>query len=188
MIAPAEDLLPVDDGPSTAPIRIVRLRNPVNSCATHYICQHKTGLYYDLVRYSEPNRAWLISDVLTIDGAIFMTTLIDPLFLVLPYIRTACADHFVPLDHALKDDRCPAIGEFVDALPMSQIQLIADQKGAADLRAVRYNEEKTLNWLAFKCDKYMRALAVRGHHIETGAKSETYVKSEKLHTDAGNSE
>lgn len=186
-----EELLHVGSASTTdklaATVRIVRLRNPANNCSTHYICQHAAGLYYNLVRYGEPARSWLVSDMITIDGAIFMTTLIDPLFLVLPYLRDTCSERFVPLDQALKDKTCPEIERFVDALPMSQILLIADQRGPADLKAVRFNEEKTMNWLAFKCDKYMKALVAKGHHIEKGAKSETYVKSEKLHTDAGDS-
>lgn len=140
------------------------------------------------MRYGEPARSWLVSDMITIDGAIFMTTLIDPLFLVLPYLLDTCSEQFVPLDQALKDAKRPDIEHFVDALPMSQILLIADQRGPVDLKAVRFSEEKTLNWLAFKCDKYTKLLKAKGHHIEKGAKSETYVKSEKLHTDAGDSE
>lgn len=60
---------------------------------------------------------------------------------------------------------------------------ICDHTGPADLKAVKYNEEKTLHWLAFKCDKLITKLEEQKIYVEGGAKSETYVKSEKLQTD-----
>lgn len=137
------------------------------------------------MRYGEPNRSWLVQDTITIDGSIFMTMHVDPLFLILPYVHSACGDRFVPLDQALMDQRCPEIVQFADVLPMSQILLIADQKGPADMKAVRFSVEKTLDWLAFKCDRYVKLLKARGHRIEAGARSQTYVKSDKSVTDPG---
>lgn len=55
---------------------------------------------------------------------------------------------------------------------------IADQKGAESLKAFKYNETKTLNWLTVKCKKLATALKQQNFHI--GAKSLNYVKTEKF--------
>lgn len=180
---PTEDLLSADDEVDTPAdithIRVVRLRNPANQCATLYVCHHIAGIYCDLARYTEPNRGWLLNDQMSLDGTVFMTTIIDPLFLVLPYLMRDAADRFVPLDQVLKDERCADVERFADTVPMSQWLLLADQRGAPELRALRYSEEKTLNWLAFKCDRYVKTLTERKVAIEAGARSQTYVKSDK---------
>lgn len=180
-----EDLLTHDtddsDAATISSVHVVRLRNPSNGCATHYICHPTAGRCYDLVRYTEPNRTWLLADRITLDGTIFMTTLVDPLFLLLPYLLTGCgADKFVPIEQVLVDERCPDVGRLAEMLPTSQLLLVCDQRGPPELRAVRYNEEKALNWLAFKCDRYARVLRERNVQIEAGtAKSQTYVKSDR---------
>lgn len=183
-----DDLIDLNDFNNT--VHIIRLRHPHSSYLSHYICNHAAGRYYSLLRYQETNRSWLMSDKrITIDGTVFVTSRIDPLFLVLPYLMQASAGgHFVPLDQSLRDDRCPEVAGFVAALPISQLLLVADQRGDPDLRALRYCEEKTLDWLAFKCDKYVKWLAQRKIRIERNAKSETYVKSDKLKSDPGNGE
>lgn len=58
------------------------------------------------------------------------------------------------------------------------IQQIADQKGAESLKAFKFNEAKTLNWLSLKCKKLATALQQQNFHI--GAKSLNYVKTEKF--------
>lgn len=63
---------------------------------------------------------------------------------------------------------------------------IADQKGAESLKAFKYNESKTLNWLSLKCKKLAAALKQRNFHI--GAKSLNYVKTEKFEQQSQNGE
>lgn len=109
---------------SSVPADIVPLRNPCTKLTSRYICHHSAGRYYEIMKYCEPNRSWFVEDVLTIDGSIYMTTLIDPLFLVLPYIQAGCRDHFAPLDNVLKDDKYPEISAFADALPMDQLLMV----------------------------------------------------------------
>lgn len=57
---------------------------------------------------------------------------------------------------------------------------IADQKGDRKLKAIRYNKEKTLNWLAYKCKQLQDSLRQRKLNLDSGAKSSTFVVSSKL--------
>lgn len=109
---------------SSDAVQIIPLRNPCTKLTSRYICQHNAGRYYEIMKYCEPNRSWFVNDVLTIDGAIYMTVPIDPLFLVLPYLQEGCSDRFAPLDNVLKDEKYPEISAFAESLPMSQLLMV----------------------------------------------------------------
>lgn len=106
------------------PVEIVPLRNPCTKLTSRYICHHDAGRYYEILKYSDPNRTWFVDAALTIDGSIFMTSQIDPLFLVLPYIQERCHDRFAPLNNILKDEKYAEISAFADALPMNQLLMV----------------------------------------------------------------
>lgn len=109
----------------SADVKLVHLRNPCTGMAARYICQHDRQQYFELMQFGDPFRSWFVNDVLTIDGSIYMTTVVDPLFLVLHYLEQECSKHFVPLENALKDNAFPAISTFTDALPLSQLLLVS---------------------------------------------------------------
>lgn len=110
-----------------ADITIIQLRNPCTGISSRYICQHEHNKFYELLKYNETNRSWFINDILALDNAIYMTTIIDPLFLVLPYIQEHCATVFAPLDNILKDDKYPEICEFSSSIELSQLLMVRPQ-------------------------------------------------------------
>lgn len=76
------------------------------------------------------------------------------------------------------------VGKFICFMHWSTLQnicrQITDQKGDPALKAIRYNKEKTLNWLAYKCKQLQDALRQRKLNLDSGAKSSTFVVSSKI--------
>ena len=182
-------------------VELIQLRNPCTGKEGRYICMPEQQKFFELLKFAEPLRSWFINDLVSVDGFIYMTTLVDPLFLVLPYLQEHSAQMFNPLDQILKDEEYGRIHELVNYISNEQLAMvidlriisfqkhflyclafqIGDQKGDNDLKAFKYNEEKTLNWLEFKCSKLLKALVAKNIHVDAGAKSATFVKSEKLY-------
>lgn len=55
------------------------------------------------------------------------------------------------------------------------------------MKAIKYNEEKTLRWLSVKVRKVYKALSEQNVFVDNGAKSATFIKSEKLQNKEDNS-
>lgn len=51
------------------------------------------------------------------------------------------------------------------------------------MKAVKFNINKTLKWLTLKCNRLRTVLEQRKFYVDNGAKSATFVKSEKLQTE-----
>lgn len=50
-------------------------------------------------------------------------------------------------------------------------------QGPADIRAYKYNEDKTLNWLETRVRKLSKVLRDKNIHVTPGAASATFVTS-----------
>ena len=96
----------------------------------------------------------------------------DPLLLVLPYLRSA--ERAVPLDHLLTDDDYPHISDIVDLLTPEKMSKIANPKGSPDLNVWQWNEDKTVDYLSGKIDRLTREIQAQGLHYQ--GQSENYQK------------
>ncbi|GLV39003.1 uncharacterized protein CBL_06002 [Carabus blaptoides fortunei] len=113
-----------------------------------------------------------------------LSTPIDPIFLVLPYLKKYCTNRAVPLDHLLRDEEFPETERLLKSTGLKYLNLIADRKGDEELNAFKYNEEKTLMWLQKKTERVADILKQKNIHVGGGAVSATFVKSSKSdHTD-----
>lgn len=147
-----------------------------------YIIQKETKKVFEIMQFCQPHRSWFINETVCSNGKIYLTTLIDGLFLFLPLLQKKCSKHALLFEQAMMDDEFPETSRLLDIVKPEQIAMIADQKGTDDLMAFKYNEEKTLNWLEKKTRilaKYFKEINL---YVGQGAVSATFVKSEKLKT------
>lgn len=147
-----------------------------------YIIQKETKKVFEIIQFDQPHRSWFINETVCSNGKIYLTTLVDGLFLFLPFLQKNCSKHASLFEQAIRDDEYPETFRLLEIVKPEQISMIADQKGSDDLIAFKYNEEKTLNWLEKKTRILANYFKEINMYVGQGAVSASFVKSEKLET------
>ncbi|XP_013148485.1 PREDICTED: ribonuclease H2 subunit B [Papilio polytes] len=151
---------------------IVTLPHPAHGNLSKYCLDNVHNKMFEVVTFNEPYSSWFIGDYVKSDGSILMVTPINPLFLVLPRLKEQCANRAVPLNDLLSEKGFDKIVDFV-----MNMESIGDLKGAPEMKAYKYNEEKTLNWLEERVHKVAKVLKEKNIHVTSGAISSTFVSS-----------
>ncbi|XP_065163031.1 ribonuclease H2 subunit B [Atheta coriaria] len=160
---------------------IVTLRHPNTGDTAIFLFSPANNSVQEVLTFSEGKRSWFIDDNVKSDGKMHLSTPIDPIFLVLPYLRKHTTTHAVPLDQLLMDDDFPETQRLLKSSGLKYLNLIADKK-SEELNAFKYNEEKTLLWLKKKTERVADILKQKNIHVSGGAVSATFVKSSKNET------
>ncbi|XP_043275429.1 ribonuclease H2 subunit B [Venturia canescens] len=162
------------DSAESNPPDIVKLRHPASNQPAMFVFSPGDLTVQEVLTFDENKRSWFIDDNVKSDGKMHLSTPIDPIFLVLPYLRKAV--QISPLDQILRDEDYPETGRLARCQNL-KLTLIADRKGDEALQAYKFNEEKTLSWLQKKVERVAEILRQKGVHVSQGAISATYVKS-----------
>jgi ribonuclease H2 subunit B len=134
---------------------------------------------YELQRFNEHCRSWLIDNSIHKDGKMLFTSSIDPLFLVLPYLQKAeKTGKYMTLDQILADDDYQECSRLSSTSGMSELQEVTDIKGDDSFKAYRFNKEKTLSWLKRKTDRLADKIVEKNISVSS-SHSANFVKSKK---------
>ncbi|KAI4484933.1 hypothetical protein M0802_012941 [Mischocyttarus mexicanus] len=155
---------------------VVKLRHPASSQPAMFVFSPGDLTIQEVLAFDENKRSWFIDDNVKSDGKMHLSTPIDPIFLVLPYLRKSL--QIQPLDQCLWDEDYPETPRLAHCQNL-KLSLVADRKGDESLQAFKYNEDKTLNWLKKKVERVAEVLKQKSIHVSQGALSATYVKSTK---------
>ncbi|XP_071442508.1 ribonuclease H2 subunit B [Hetaerina americana] len=164
-------------GQGGAATDVVQLRHPQTGTGASFLFSPGDGIVQEVLTFSENKRSWFIEDSVKSEGKMHLSTPIDPIFLVLPYLRKM--SQCVPLDQILKDDEFPETARLFHSLGFKHLNQVADRKGDEELNAYKYNEEKTLTWLQRKTERVAEILRQKGVHVGGGAVSSTFLKTAK---------
>lgn len=137
-----------------------------------FVKSHDGTAVYELLQFNEKHRSWFLDETVCSNGKIYATSRVDPLFVFIQFLEKHCTTKAQPLDQIMEG---PA-EIFMNVLKLQQMKMIADQKGPDDLKAFKYNEEKTFKWLKMKFTAIKNSLREQ-NIISAGAKSMNYVKS-----------
>ncbi|XP_046990148.1 ribonuclease H2 subunit B isoform X1 [Schistocerca americana] len=160
---------------------IVQLRHPLSGAPAMFMFSPGDGMVQEVLTFSENKRSWFIEDSVKSDGKMHLSTPIDPIFLVIPYLRKT--SHAVPLDQLLKDEDYPETERLLRSTGLKHLSQVADKKGDEELNAYKYNEEKALNWLQRKTERVAEVLKQKGVQVNNVATAATFVKSGKTESD-----
>jgi ribonuclease H2 subunit B len=130
------------------------------------------GSILELLQFNEKHRSWFLDDTVCSNGKIYLTTKIDPLFIFIQYLEEHCKTRAQPLDQIMEG----SAEIFMKVLKPEQMKMVADKKGSDDLKAFKYNEEKTVKWLKKKFEAIKKSLSDQ-HIISSGATSLNIVLS-----------
>ncbi|XP_076645713.1 ribonuclease H2 subunit B [Halictus rubicundus] len=156
---------------------VIKLRHPATNQPAMFVFSPGNTTVQEVLTFDENKRSWFIDDNVKSDGKMHLSTPIDPIFLVLPYLRKTLQAQ--PLDQCLWDEDFPETSRLSQCQNL-KLSLVADRKGDESLQAYKFNEEKTLTWLQKKVERVIDVLKQKGIHVSQGAISATYIKSAKL--------
>ncbi|KAL0849956.1 hypothetical protein ABMA28_011879 [Loxostege sticticalis] len=151
---------------------IISLPHPATGKPAKYCLDDVNSKMYEVVSFNEPYRSWFIDETVKSDGSVMLVTPINPVFLVLPRLKEHCSNRAMPLEDLLSEKGYDKILDFIGTL-----ENIGDLKGSPDMKAYKYNEEKTLNWLRERVRKLSKVLRQKNIHVTSGAASATFVTS-----------
>lgn len=190
---------------------IVRLGHPASDKPAMFLFGPGNRVVQEVLVFDEKKRSWFINDSVKSDGKLYLSTPIDPLFLVLPYLRKVINSGILavllevynesslsiyvfllqsqlaqPLEQCLWDEDFPDTSRLMQCKDL-KLSLVADRKGEESLQAFKFNEDKSLKWLERKIEKVVNVLKRKGIHVSQNAVSATYVTSTKcdVATEAG---
>ncbi|VVC93038.1 unnamed protein product [Leptidea sinapis] len=147
--------------------------NPVMFCLDDY-----NKKMHEIITFNEAYRSWFVNNSVKSDGSLIIATPFNPIYLVLPRLKEQCCSRAVPLEDLLSEKGYDKIVNFIDNL-----NDVADLKGPAELKAYKYNEDKTIAWLETRIHRLARALKNKNIHVTSGAKSSTFVSSNLCNDD-----
>ncbi|XP_012226478.1 ribonuclease H2 subunit B [Linepithema humile] len=159
---------------------VVKLRHPASNKPAAFSFSPGNITVQEVLIFDENKRSWFIDDSVKSDGKLHLSTPIDPIFLVLPYLRKSQLAQ--PLEQCLWDEDFPETSRLAQCKNL-ELSLVADRKGEESLQAFKFNEEKSLKWLQKKVERVADVLKQKGVHVSQGAVSATYVKSTKFEID-----
>ncbi|CAL8341722.1 unnamed protein product [Boreogadus saida] len=107
------------------------LRNPTTDAASLYLFSSGDLQPYEVKAFTEDCHSWLIGQTVQRDGRLLYITLMDPLYLMLPYlVKAAKEGKFQPLDQVVMDEEFPACSRLLScARSLSSVHLVAEEKG-----------------------------------------------------------
>ncbi|XP_066588481.1 ribonuclease H2 subunit B isoform X2 [Prorops nasuta] len=155
---------------------IVKLRHPASNLPAMFVFSPKDLTVQEVITFDENKRSWFIDENVKSDGKMHLSTPIDPIFLILPYLRKT--NQAQPLEQCLRDEDYPETTRLARCQNV-KLSLVADRKGDESLQAFKFNEDKTLAWLQKKVERVAEVLKQKGLHVSQGAVSASYVKSSK---------
>ena len=66
---------------------MVKLRHPATNQSAMFVFSPGDSTIQEVMTFDENKRSWFIDDNVRSDGKMHLSTPIDPLFLILPYLR-----------------------------------------------------------------------------------------------------
>lgn len=138
----------------------------------------KTTLCEVNCHLSEPS-SWFIGDnYIQSDGSIYISSPVDPLFFLLPYLSNEKSGKFVLLDQIL-DDTALRVFDDSNILDKQQIMNIAESQDAGSFCAYKYSQGRTLEWLEKKVKRLSEAIRKCGMNF--GHNDEHQQHKEEVH-------
>ncbi|KAF4532940.1 hypothetical protein B566_EDAN000628 [Ephemera danica] len=166
------------EGCSSTP-DMVKLRHPQTGSQAMFLFSADEGMVQEVLSFSENKRSWVIDECVKSDGKMHLSTPVDPVFLVLPYLYKS-AGRYEPFEQLLRDEDFPETARLLRTVSSKQLGQIADCKGEdGEEPLLRYNEEKTLAWLGRKVRRVAEALQQKGLHVGAGAVSANFVRGSR---------
>jgi len=157
-----------NDEDAKSSVRIVKL--PKNGSPALFLINSETKKLYELMNFAESNRSWFIGDAVIEDGSLILSTPVNPIFIILPFLIKA--DKNVPLEDLLDDPEYPNLHEIAGL--SSGLLNVGSQLGDPDLNVWKYDQQKCMKWLEERVKKVKDVVEDQKIDLSGGATSLIY--------------
>ncbi|XP_024539062.1 ribonuclease H2 subunit B isoform X2 [Selaginella moellendorffii] len=144
----------------------VHLRHPKSGTKACYLLIN--GTLQELNWFKPRYSSWFIGDSVCEDGSLYLGSVVDPLFMVLPLLEesrmTKKADEgglFRTLEDMIYVENFPCYSRIIPLLP-GTLDAICDSRELQETRYYRLNDNKVLGWLSCKVEQTSEALKLHG--------------------------
>lgn len=158
-------------------LNIVTLKCSKTGNPAKYIFDDRKNQLLEILQFQGSKNSWFIDNSVEKDGLIYVATPIDPLFLILPYLKE---EIYSPLDQVFIDENFPD-SKILSQCCLNQIDLITDRKDFGKESVYKYNEQKTIDWLKFKFEMLVSLLKEKEIDCTNGSKVTSLITSKKKH-------
>ncbi|WVZ21614.1 hypothetical protein V8G54_008936 [Vigna mungo] len=142
---------PGTDG--NGPGQMILLRHPKSGNATQYLFAN--GMLQELQWFKNLYGSWFLGDYITEDGRLYLSTPIDPVFIMLPIFEEARMKkgddlgRFRQLDEILFIDGYPGYMQLMSVVE-NCMRVVSEIKEVGSSKFFRLDDSKVLRWLCYK--------------------------------------
>ncbi|KAK7410330.1 hypothetical protein VNO78_01034 [Psophocarpus tetragonolobus] len=134
--------------------QMILLRHPKSGNATQYLFVN--GMLQELQWFKNMYGSWFLGDYITEDGRLYLSTPIDPVFVMLPIFEEARMKkgdddlgRFRQLDEILFIDGYPEYMQLMSVVE-NCMQVVSEVKEVRSSKFFRLDDSKVLHWLCYK--------------------------------------
>ncbi|XP_071064428.1 ribonuclease H2 subunit B isoform X2 [Dasypus novemcinctus] len=152
-------------------LMFVKLANPCSAGeGAIYLFNVCLQQLFEIKVFKEKHHSWFINQSVQSEGQLHFATPMDPLFLVLHYLKKADKEgKFQPLDQVVVDDMFPNCTLLLKFPELEKfLHHVTEEKEIDSKKYYKYSKEKTLKWLEKKVGQ--TAAALKASHIPVGAR------------------
>jgi len=119
----------IDDSENATP-DMSKLRHPRSGLPAMFLFSSDNSSVQEVLAYQEKKGSWFVNDSVQEDGKMHISTPMDPVLLVLPYLKRSKQEgRVLPLDDLLVDPEYPDTQRLAKCVALKYISSIADRKG-----------------------------------------------------------
>ncbi|XP_062958642.1 ribonuclease H2 subunit B isoform X2 [Cynocephalus volans] len=166
-------------------LMFVKLVNPCSGEGAMYLFDMCLQQLFEIKVFKEKHRSWFINQSVQSGGLLHFVTPLDPLFLLLYYLRKAEKEgKFQPLNQVVVDDVFP---DCILLLKLPDIEKVlrhvTEEKEIGNKKYYKYSREKTLKWLEKKVNQTIAALKTNKVNVSARVQSTAFFSGDQVSSD-----
>lgn len=142
-----EELIEILDDETGSRIKFINLKHPKLGSSAIYTMSEDGKKVYEVIQMNDGFRSWFADEIIIRDGSLYMTSQINPIYLVMPYLtQSNNIFKFMELRDILEDEEFPQLKQ-LSTCDLIDLNNISDSKIDDEITYYRFNKEKALKWL-----------------------------------------
>ncbi|CAI8599761.1 unnamed protein product [Vicia faba] len=158
--------------------QMISLRHPKSGNATQYLFVN--GMLQEFQWFKNLYGSWFLGDYTSEDGRLYLSTPVDPVFIMLPIFEEARMKKgddlgkFRQLDEMLFIDGYPGYQQLM-SLVENCMQVVCEVKEVGSLKFFRLDDTKVLRWLCYKVSQLKQTLPKLDKNYAVQSEKDTLV-------------
>ncbi|XP_008579864.1 PREDICTED: ribonuclease H2 subunit B [Galeopterus variegatus] len=166
-------------------LMFVKLVNPCSGEGAMYLFNMYLQQLFEIKVFKEKHRSWFINQSVQSGGLLHFVTPLDPLFLLLYYLRKAEKEgKFQPLNQVVVDDVFPDCILLLKLPDLEKVlRHVTEEKEIGNKKYYKYSREKTLKWLQKKVNQTIAALKTNKVNVSARVQSTAFFSGDQVSSD-----